>query len=735
MDQPGDDKPDDDLQADEKPKPAARPKARAGQADAEAEQAMPNSPAVMAVLESHPTTPAELLRAINILADLNHPELAIPLVDELAHKKLDITAKAALANQFNSATLIKLARDPQLAAAMGPLVDDLLKSAEAFRRDPKRLAAWARQLSDPRETVRAAGTVALLRAREAAVAPLVDVLADSQRLAEHRAAQEILVELDELAVGPLLGVLESPDAALKARVIEVLGQIRAPQAVAQLLGPLLSPSSPAPLRAAAAAALESISGHVPNPPDALRLLEHAAGRGLEQSRRDDEGGSAPAELWHWNAKRKQSMPIQYDATGASLAMAARLARDLYQLDPHHAAHRRLYLTALLQAAKFRIGLDKPLATGAGTAAAVAARQGENVVDDLLADAMAKGFIPAATAAAQILGDIGSADLVARGAASPSPLVLAAAHADRRLRFTAIDAIMKLKPREPFAGSSRVIEGLGYFASSWGVPRLLVAHPRSEQGQKLAALAAELGYDSDVATNGRRAFELAVHSPDYEFALIHSTIDRPAVDELLAQLRRDRRTALLSVGLMAPWDDLERVRRFARASTRAEAFLEPQNSAEMKLFSEQVLSRGGRWHVSPRERKEQAVAALDWLVDLVHRPRRAFDVRRQEPAVARALFVDELSTRAADVLGQLGTATAQRSLLELADLPTQSLETRQAAATALAEAIHRYGILLTSDELLRQYDLYNANAGRDADTHAVLGAVLDAIEQKKNSARE
>ncbi len=279
MDQPGDDKPDDDLQADEKPKPAARPKARAGQADAEAEQAMPNSPAVMAVLESHPTTPAELLRAINILADLNHPELAIPLVDELAHKKLDITAKAALANQFNSATLIKLARDPQLAAAMGPLVDDLLKSAEAFRRDPKRLAAWARQLSDPRETVRAAGTVALLRAREAAVAPLVDVLADSQRLAEHRAAQEILVELDELAVGPLLGVLESPDAALKARVIEVLGQIRAPQAVAQLLGPLLSPSSPAPLRAAAAAALESISGHVPNPPDALRLLEHAAGRG------------------------------------------------------------------------------------------------------------------------------------------------------------------------------------------------------------------------------------------------------------------------------------------------------------------------------------------------------------------------------------------------------------------------------------------------------------------------
>src|SRR5437899_1017252 len=83
------------------------------------------------------------------------------------------------------------------APVQGPLVDDLLKSAEAFRRDPKRLAAWARQLSDPSENVRAAATVSLLRAREAAVAPLVDILADSKRAAEHAVARQILVQLDD----------------------------------------------------------------------------------------------------------------------------------------------------------------------------------------------------------------------------------------------------------------------------------------------------------------------------------------------------------------------------------------------------------------------------------------------------------------------------------------------------------------------------------------------------------
>jgi hypothetical protein len=150
---------------------------------------------------------------------------------------------------------------------------------------------------------------------------------------------------------------------------------------------------------------------------------------------------------------------------------------------------------------------------------------------------------------------------------------------------------------------------------------------------------------------------------------------------------------------------------------------------MKLFSQRVLARAGRAHVSPAERKTQAIAALDGLIALSQGPQRVFDVRRQEPALATLLYVPELSTRVAVVLGQLGTAKGQRSLLELADLATQPLATRQAAVKAFTQSVRQHGIMLTREELMQQYDLYNANAGRDVDTNGVLGAILDTIEHR------
>jgi len=720
-----------DEDAEEKPKPVAKPKSKRGEAAVEEQPAAPPSPAVEAVLESKPKNPAELLRAIEILNGLGEPKLAQGFVDQLVASKLDTAEKAALAARFHTARLMRLASQPDLSPTLGPFINDLLKSARDYRTDARRLAAWAAQLGSGDENQRALAAQALIAAGENGVAPLVSILADPKRASQHALAKAILVKLDDSSVEPLIGTLESPDAALKEHVVDVLGRIHARRAVPALLATLVSPSSPPALKAAAGTALAKISDRVPTAQEATKLLTDSIESALDQSRAGSNGESRA--LWHWNRQRQQSVRVDYDTTGASLAEAVRLARALHELEPSDPARRRLYLMTLLATAKHRLGPDKPLPGGKGTARAAAEYYGAAAVADVLADALANGYLGAAAAAAEILGDIGSPAMLTSGGAAPCPLALAAVSPDRRLRYAATSAILKLKPRTPFAGSSQVAESLGFLASSYGIPRVLVVHPRGDQAQSIAGLAAGLGYEADAATNGRQAFELATSSPDYELVLIHSAIDRPRADELVAQLRRDKRTAALPIGLMAPEDDLARVERFARAVQPAAAFLQPMRPEEMKIFVEQLSALVAPHQASAAERKAQATAALDALAAISAQAQQVFDVRRQEPAVTRVLYVPELSKRAAQVLGNLGTASSQRSLLDLAGLATQPLESRQAAAAAFARSVRKFGILMSRDQIMAQYDLYNANAGRNSETHEVLSEILDAIEQKGEAA--
>lgn len=718
-----------DADAADSSKPPATPDAAGDVPPGEAAPAVPDDPAVLAVLESRPQTPFELLRAIQILTDLGQPKLALPFVKQLTGQQLDQEQQAALFKKFPSATLMRLARNADLVKEIGPFIDGLYQAADAMRRNPARLAEWIKHLSDPSEAVRAQATQALLLAGDAVVAPLVAVMADPAREKEHRLAKRVLVQLGNEGVPPLLGVLESPSDLVKTQVVEVLGAIQAEKAVASLMAPLVSPQSSLALRAMTAAAVQRISGRVPSSVEAMQLLEHAVRRRLADSLVEGPQADGVVEVWQWDTAKNESVPVNYDATGAKLADALRLAADLRTLDTEDPERRRLYLITLLQAAKLGLGLDRPLPTDQGTPYAVAASFGPHAIEDALGGAMAGGYIPAAIAAAQILGDIGKFDLLAHAGPASSILARAAAHSDRRLRFTATEAILKLAPREPFAGSSAVTQSLGYFAGSYGVPRILIAHPLSAEGGKLAGLAAALGYEADVATTGRQAFEFATSSPDYELALVHAAINRPAADELLAQLRRDRRTAQLPVGFISPLNDLERVQSFARRSGDVEAFLQPQNDAEMKLFVGDVLAHAGRSHVPVEQRRLQALAAIDWLVKLAQQPAGVFDIGQLESQIIPLLYVPEMSARAIELLADIGNQQSQQALVQLANASVQSLATRQAAVTALARNIRKFGTLLTSGEIYAQYDLYNLNAGRNRDTHVVLATLLDVLEHQ------
>jgi HEAT repeat protein len=141
-----------------------------------------------------------------------------------------------------------------------------------------------------------------------------------------------------------------------------------------------------------------------------------------------------------------------------------------------------------------------------------------------------------------------------------------------------------------------------------------------------------------------------------------------------------------------------------------------------------LVERGKQEVVPNEvRRQQALSALAWLRQLNQSSARDFDLRPYEAQLTRALHRPVTSTAAADLVAQMGTHTAVKSLAEMANMNTQPLAMRQAAAAGFSTAIGKYGIQLTIPEIKFQYDRYNQSASEDQSTQQLLGLMLDAIE--------
>ncbi len=343
--------------------------------------------------------------------------------------------------------------------------------------------------------------------------------------------------------------------------------------------------------------------------------------------------------------------------------------------------------------------------------------------------MLTGHVPAAIAAVQVLGTIGDRSLLDANGANPRPLVLALEQRDRRLRFAAAEAIMKLDPKAGFNGSSNLVNALAWFAGTSNTKRALVAFPNDAVATQLGAMLATMGYDADIATNGRNAFLKALASSDYELVLLSSRIDRPPVWVVLQEMRHDPRSARLPVILLGEDGEreLDHLETLVLYDPWTKVFARPVTTDGMKFFVDRLNQQAGSFVVPLEEREEQAAKSLAWLKKLNETSAREFEIQTHEAEIARALYVPKLSAAAAELLGMIGTHTAQRALVDVANRPATPMEMREAAAAAFSQSVRKHGIQLTSREIQHQYDRYNESATEDAASQQLLGLVLDAIE--------
>ncbi len=698
--------------------------------DAKAKEPPITDPLVKEVLESYSpdtSTPDELVQAVKLILDLRHPRAARPYVAKLAGLMLTDAQWTTLSRKYGPAEFLRMAMQTELQPDGRAVSDKVLAATERYARDPKRLAGLIDRLKSPSARERAAATAELAYGGEASVNALLAVLADAGRAAEHANIRAALVDLGSHSIEPLTAALETTNAALKAQVIEVLRRLDARDAAVFLLAPAVDPQADRAVKAAAEETLKQWIGRTVTREQAITTLARHARfyYGGGEPKQPDASGNLT--LWQWDAQRNQAVQRTSKALDASLALATRVAADWLALEPRSEEARRIFLTSLLHVAAYQNGLARPLPAGAGTAHDRAVALGVAAIQDVLIHAMAEGRAAAAAAAVRLLGEIGKEDLVQGAGGKPSPLVEAVSHADPRVRFAALEAIMKLQPKKPFAWSHIVPQTMAFFAGTTGALQAVVADVNAEQARRMAGLLTELGYEGQIATSARQMVRAAMASPDVALVVFNTSLPYSDADLLIQELRHDARTALMPVALLSLGNDAQRIERLTVKYPRTAVWVRTGNAPDMQLQLHRLLSTAGRDFLTLAERQQMARQSLAWLGQLAAQTDSFYDLKAHEQTIEPALFVADLSAAAADVLATLGTPYAQRTLVNVASAATLPIESRRVAAAAFARSVPRHGLQLTREEFLRQYDRYNASEKVDPATQDVLGSILDTIE--------
>ncbi len=417
-----------------------------------------------AVIETKPTTPAECSRAAKILVDLGRPDLAKGLLKKVLDANLEPKQLADLAEQLGAKTFFDMAVVPALQPEAKRLADAVAAAIKARVQDPKRIAELIGQLQDPSEDKRFRALVGLQEAGPAAIGPLLAVLADPARSGEAANVRAVLAEMGRAARGPLLAVVEGADPKLTVEAMKVLGAMSDRSLAYCLLRPRYGTKSDAAVRAAAETEIQRLTGGVPTRAQAVRLLTDAAREYFDRRKPVEGVIDGRVESWQWDAAKRKCVARSVTPEEAAQTLAARRASDAYAIAPDDPQVRVLYLATLLEAAACRKGLDRPW-DEKDPALIEAQRSGVKTIEAVLADAMAHRHFAAAAAAVELLGQMGTAgELLSQ----ENGLIEALQSPDRRLRMAAAEAIVRLQPARPFAGSSYLLDALGFFAASRGV---------------------------------------------------------------------------------------------------------------------------------------------------------------------------------------------------------------------------------------------------------------------------
>jgi hypothetical protein len=586
--------------------PAPADAAAPAAADTESTLLLEDSPAIRAALTLPRQKPSDYLDVVMALVALDRPELAKPIMEELAALQLTDEQRADLVNQFGSVTMLQLARAKALAPASVQFADACMKAAAAKTNDGQAVAALLNDmLTNPSPEARALARNDLIATGRAGVIATLQALANETDANRRTILLSAAVRMDPLVRGPLLAMLDTEDAALRTSVAELLQHLHVPQA--------------APLLPASSASAE-------------RALTHAISQyraGMQPFELDE---NLQAEIWRWCDNSKTLSSARMPADDAPIIWMSRLAQQRAWLEPNNGDFARsamlltLEANALLRQAVREGGLVDCAPTASQSYFQNLTSAEPSLLNSLLADALESGYANAAIAITNELGRRRDPSVLFTADAQPSPLAAALHSPNRRVRFAALEAIMSIDPTSPFPGASRVPEALVWFAGASGERVAVVAMPSLAAATNLAGKLNANQLYAEATNVGLQAVKIARQSPDLEMVFVDHDIDGRGVRDALYELRIHPATGEVPIALLAPDGELMAAENLAGEHERIIAVPRLHSAEHITRVIEQLHQLAGRDATTPEERLAQADQARRWL-DQLEATRHFYTIRR------------------------------------------------------------------------------------------------------------
>lgn len=733
------------------------------------------SAVVRSLRSNPPTTPSELAQAVGLMTRIRRWDEAARWLDRIGRLELDGPTALTVLRGAGPRTLASIeANAGAFNAEQLQLIDKLRKLADDEVHSPTNLAAQVNRLTSPNQADRLAGFDALRAAGDSGITALLDAVMRINGLNPNPSMIEAFSLLGPNATAAWHAAMTSPHNEVRDRLIQLVHRAPKPSMGPELLTAIHDPTLSDNTKTKILRSLAERGKSAPEPQQAVEYNIATLDKSLDQYRQLSALNDVDARnVWTLNQDGHGVSTRPGNAADQSLARASQAALQALRTAPAGDAVSARAVAIYLEELSRNRGIDLANSPVFQSLLPESLRDSHEF-GCLIWDAATEDYLPGAQALA--VGNLARW----QGALMPNPvrdrLAKASKSGHPSVRYPATIALM-----------NSLLDQKGLIPSSQGQDDVSIANSekisQATATERLADRSAttgdstpagDLALPSDVYLGSeRRGFEQRGYIEGGFQGASRVDINAREMQQLMADpmvmiigaspsLRSHSHGLLSAMGLRyweaSSVDDvfnglrnsvpiegilivdhlrdldlgqlIQRVRSNPSTSTVPIALLAENLSSGEHLVAAadhgvvvgsvppsieglgDILSRMNQMLAYPRATPEDRIL---WKDNAVNYLRAAYP---QYPS----LLNSGASIRLAD------TQEEQNNLLRVAADASQTPREREQASQIFVQSIRRFGLLISSDTLNGQYDVYNSRGETEPVTRLVMGQILDAIDE-------